>query len=115
MTNDPVRAIFQRVPTWPEDRQQELAELALETELAGVSYEATPNELTAIDVGLAGGAAHVEEIEAASIPFGALSGENRSGPRIIGYDPLANSVVSNRTSIPGVCFPSVSSGTRFIR
>jgi hypothetical protein len=44
-----------------------LAELALEieAELAGASHEATPNELTAIDEGLAGEAASDEEIKAA--------------------------------------------------
>jgi hypothetical protein len=65
MTNDPVKAVLERVSTWPEDRQQELAELALEieAELAGASYEATPNELTAIDEGLAGEAASEEEIK----------------------------------------------------
>jgi hypothetical protein len=37
MTKDQVKAILERVPTWPEDRQQELAEVALEieAELAG--------------------------------------------------------------------------------
>ena len=47
MTKDDVKAVLERVPTWPEDRQQELAELALEieAELAGVEYDATPDEL----------------------------------------------------------------------
>ena len=45
-----------RVPTRPEDRQQELAEIALEieAELATGDYEATPEELAAIDEGLVG-------------------------------------------------------------
>lgn len=30
MTKDQVKAVLKRVPTWPEDRQQELAEIALE-------------------------------------------------------------------------------------
>lgn len=40
---------------WPEERQQELAELALEreAELAGHGYDATADELTAIDERLA--------------------------------------------------------------
>jgi hypothetical protein len=90
-----------------------LADLALEieAELVGAACEATLNELTAIDEGLAGEAAS----KAAFTPFGALSDENHSGQPVVGYDPLANSVVSNRTSIPGVWCPSVSSGTRFIR
>ena len=39
MTKDQVKAVLDRIPTWPEDRQQELAELALEidAELAGAS------------------------------------------------------------------------------
>jgi hypothetical protein len=60
-----------RVQTWPDDRQQELAELALEieAELASEGYEATPGELMAIDEGLAGEAASEEEIEAAFANF----------------------------------------------
>jgi hypothetical protein len=66
MTKDQVKAVLQRVPTWPEDRQQELAEVALEieAELTGAEYEATPEELAAIDEGLAGEAASEEEIKA---------------------------------------------------
>jgi hypothetical protein len=57
MTKDQVKAILERVPTWPEDRQQQLVEIALEieAELAGTDYEATPDELAAIDEGLTGG------------------------------------------------------------
>jgi hypothetical protein len=71
MTKDQVRAVFKRVPTGSEDRQQELAELALEieAELAGASYEATPDELAAIDEGLAAEAANEEEIKAAFATF----------------------------------------------
>jgi hypothetical protein len=71
MTKDQVKAVLARVPTWPDDRQQELAELALEieAELAGVGYEATPDELTAIDEGFAGEAASEEEIKAAFASF----------------------------------------------
>jgi hypothetical protein len=89
MTKDQVRAVVQRVPTWPQDRQQKLAELALEIEgeLAGGSYEAThrllrgdtPNELTAIDEGLAGEAASEGEIKAAFACYqGPYAAENRS-------------------------------------
>jgi len=40
MTRDQVRAVLDRVATWPEERQHELAELALEieAELAGGGY-----------------------------------------------------------------------------
>jgi hypothetical protein len=66
MTKDEVKAVLERVPTWPEDRQQQLVELALEieAELAGTEYEATPEELAAIDEGLVGEAANQEEVEA---------------------------------------------------
>jgi hypothetical protein len=71
MTKDQVKAVLQRVPTWPEDRQQELAELALEieAELAGTGYDATPDELAAIDEGLAGEAASEEEVKEAFVIF----------------------------------------------
>ena len=51
MTKDQVEAVLARVSTWPADRQQELAEIALEieAELAGTEYDATLDELTAID------------------------------------------------------------------
>jgi hypothetical protein len=67
MTKDQVKEVLARVPTWPDERQQELAELALEieAELAGEGYEATSDELMAIDEGLVGEAASEEEIKAA--------------------------------------------------
>jgi hypothetical protein len=67
MTKDEVNALLERIPSWPEDRQQELAEVALEieAELADTDYEATPDELAAIDEGLAGEAASEEEVKAA--------------------------------------------------
>jgi hypothetical protein len=71
MTKDQVKAVLARVPTWPDDRQQELVELALEieAELAGDGYEATPDELTGIDEGLAGEAASKKEVKAAFALF----------------------------------------------
>ena len=71
MTKDQVKAVLGRVAAWPEDRQHELAELALEieAELAGAEYEATPDELAAIDEGLAGEAASEEEVKAAFTVF----------------------------------------------
>jgi hypothetical protein len=71
MTKDQVKAILERVPTWPEDRQQELAEVALEieAELAGAGYDATPDELAAIDEGFADEAADVQEFNAAFARF----------------------------------------------
>ena len=72
MTKDQVKAVLGRVPTWPEDRQQELAEVALEieAEVASDGYEATPDELSAIDEGLTGEAASEGEAEAAFTLFG---------------------------------------------
>lgn len=71
MTRDQVQRILSRVPAWPEERQQELAELALEieAELAGGVYHATADELAAIDEALAGEAASDEEIGAAFASF----------------------------------------------
>ena len=71
MTKDQVKAVLERVPTWPEDRQQELAVVALEieAELAGTGYQATPDELAAIDEGLAGESASDEEVKAAFAQF----------------------------------------------
>jgi hypothetical protein len=71
MTKDQIRAVLERVPTWPEDRQRDLAEVALEieAELAGAGYDATPDEFAAIDEGLAGEAATDEEVKAAFALF----------------------------------------------
>jgi hypothetical protein len=71
MTKDQAKAVLERVPTWPEDRQQELAEVALEieAELAGTGYDATSDELAPIDEGLAGEAASEEEVKAAFAAF----------------------------------------------
>jgi hypothetical protein len=65
MTKDQVKAVLERVPTWPEDRQQKLAEvaLAIEAELAGAEYEATPDELAAIDEGVTEEVAREEEVK----------------------------------------------------
>jgi hypothetical protein len=43
--------------------------LEIEPELAGASYEATPNELTAIDERFAGATASEKEIKAAFATF----------------------------------------------
>jgi hypothetical protein len=71
MTKDQFKAVPERIPTWSEDRQQELAEVALEikAELAGAGYDATADELLAIDEGLAGEAASQEEVTAAFARF----------------------------------------------
>jgi hypothetical protein len=71
VTKDQVKEVLERVRTWPEDRQEELAEFALEieAELAGAGYDATPDELAAIDEGLAEETASEEEVNAAFALF----------------------------------------------
>jgi hypothetical protein len=71
MTKDQIKAVLDRVPTWPEARQQELVEIALEieAELAGTAYDATPDELAAIDEGLGGEAASEDEVKEAFAIF----------------------------------------------
>jgi hypothetical protein len=71
MTKDQVKAVLNRVSTWPEERQAELAEVALEIEagMKGGRYQATSDELEAIDEGLQGEAASEEDVEAAFAAF----------------------------------------------
>jgi hypothetical protein len=67
MTKDQIRAILDRVPGWPLERQHELAELALEIEAEAAASEYTPTDeqLRAIEEARAGGVATAQEIEAA--------------------------------------------------
>jgi hypothetical protein len=71
MTKEQVKTVLDRVPSWPQERQQELAELALEieAELAGGAYRATAEELSAIDEGLADEVASDAEVAAAFASF----------------------------------------------
>ena len=64
MIKDHLKAVLQRVASWPEDRQEQLAELALaiETEMSGKPYQASADELKAIDEAIAGEVASEEEI-----------------------------------------------------
>jgi hypothetical protein len=70
MTNC-LKDVLERVKTWPEQAQAELAEIALDMEVAlhGGSYRASPEELQAIDEADRGGIALDEEIEAAFVTF----------------------------------------------
>jgi hypothetical protein len=54
MTAKILKQVLERVETWPEEAQEELAEIALEidAQLAGGPYHATPEELAGIDRGL---------------------------------------------------------------
>ncbi|HKS89082.1 MAG TPA: hypothetical protein VJR70_06545 [Stellaceae bacterium] len=71
MTKDRLKAVFDRVSTWPEERQAELAELALqiEAEMSDGAYQASPEELEAIDEALAGERAGQDEIDTAFAAF----------------------------------------------
>jgi hypothetical protein len=70
MTAKALKEALQRVETWPEEVQEELAEIALEIDagLKGGLYRATPEELEGIDRGLKaaeeGRFATDEEVEA---------------------------------------------------
>jgi hypothetical protein len=70
MTNS-LKDVLERVKTWPEQAQAELAEIALDMEvtLRSDSYRASPEELQAIDEADRGSIALDEEIEAAFATF----------------------------------------------
>ena len=75
MTAKALKEVMQRVETWPEEAQEQLAELALEidAELAGGVYHATQEELRAIDEALKeidrGEVASEEEVAAVFAKF----------------------------------------------
>jgi hypothetical protein len=54
MTAKVLKDVLERVKTWPEEAQRELAQIALEIDagLSGGVYHATPDELLGIDRGL---------------------------------------------------------------
>ena len=70
-----LRELVERAETWPEEAQQELVQLGaqIEGELQAGDYEATPDELEAIDQALEqiarGEVATAEEVEAAFRTF----------------------------------------------
>jgi predicted transcriptional regulator len=74
MKTKELTVILERVESWPEAAQRQLAEIALEIEqnLSG-EYQATPEELAGIDRGLAdaraGRFATDEEVEEALVKF----------------------------------------------
>jgi hypothetical protein len=71
MTSKALQDAMARIESWPEEAQIELAEIALQidAELARGDYHASPEELAAIDEGLAGDPATDEEVEAAFAAF----------------------------------------------
>jgi hypothetical protein len=70
MTAKALKEALRRAETWPQEAQEELAEIALEIDagLKGGTYRATPEELAGIDRGLKaareGRFATDEEVEA---------------------------------------------------
>ena len=68
--NQTTMDILRRVETWPQEDQDELAELArdIEARRSGV-YRATPEELRALDEAEHSGVASDEEVEAAFQSF----------------------------------------------
>lgn len=54
MTAKALEEAMRRVESWPQDAQEELAEIALEIDarLKGGKYHATPHELAGIDRGI---------------------------------------------------------------
>ena len=71
MTSDQVRAILDRVLTWPHERQEELAEIVLEmdAELQNRVYHATVEELKAVAEAERSGISGAQEVEAAFRAF----------------------------------------------
>jgi hypothetical protein len=71
MTREQVKVVLDRVLDWPPERQEELAEIALEieAELGARAYRATPEELLAIDNAERSGIANGNAVEAAFRTF----------------------------------------------
>jgi hypothetical protein len=71
MTKEQVKEVLERVLTWPRDRQEQLAEIALEieAELSDHVYHASSEELQAVDEADRSGVASEEEVEAAFRTF----------------------------------------------
>jgi len=65
-----IKELFEQVATWPQEDQEELAELArqIEARRTGV-YRATAEELQALDEAERSGIASDEEVEAAFRSF----------------------------------------------
>ncbi|MDP2410127.1 MAG: hypothetical protein Q8M26_07560 [Pseudolabrys sp.] len=66
-----LKDVLDRVGTWPDEAQQELAEIALEIEAGfrGGAYQATADELRAIDEADASGVASDHDVKAAFRSF----------------------------------------------
>jgi hypothetical protein len=71
MTSKALQEVLQRVETWPEEAQLDLAEIAreIDAQLAGRLYHASAEELAALDEAERSGVASEEEVEAAFKSF----------------------------------------------
>jgi len=75
MKTERLARLLERVENWPADAQEELADILqdIDAGLAGQLYDATPEELEAIDLGLRDAAegrfATEQEVEAAFAKF----------------------------------------------
>ena len=71
MSKEQVKEVLNRVSTWPQERQEELAEIALEIEACMMrgEYHATPEELQALEEADRSGVASEQEVEAAFRTF----------------------------------------------
>jgi hypothetical protein len=71
MTAKVLKEVLERVETWPEEAQVELAEIAreIDAQLAGGVYHATAAELAALDEAERSGVASEAEVEAAFRTF----------------------------------------------
>lgn len=65
MTKQEIEAVFDRVRTWPEERQDAAAQMLLRMEEVAMDfYELSDDEQRALDEGEASGLASDEEVEA---------------------------------------------------
>jgi hypothetical protein len=71
MTKEQVKAVLDRVLTWPPERQEEAAEILMEieAELESETYHATPEELRELDEAEQSGIASDQEVQAAFRAF----------------------------------------------
>ena len=69
--NQKLKELVRRAETWPDEAQEELAQLGIEIEAerAGAVYHPTPAELAAIDEADASGVASETEVAAAFAKF----------------------------------------------
>ena len=71
MTAKALKEVMQRVEAWPEEAQEQLAEIAreMDAQLAGSDYHATAAELEALDEAERSGIASDQDVEAAFRTF----------------------------------------------